>query len=218
MQLRKPLSRILDPMETISEVMFGLIMALSFTLTVGVVTADNIKIQTMLFAALGCNLAWGIIDGGVYLMTRVNERGRKILLLQALREASDSETARNLIADAMPPLLASVLPPEQLEPMWHRLRQLPDSSQRPQLTKRDAIGALSVCLLGFLSTFPIVIPFMLIADGRTALRASNVVAIAMLFVCGYAFGYRSGLRPWATGLATVAFGCVLVGVAIALGG
>ena len=155
---------------------------------------------------------------GVYLMTRVNERGRKILSLQALREASDSEEARSMIAEAMPPLLASVLPPEQLESMWYRLRQLPDSSRRPQLTKRDAIGALSVCLLSFLSTFPIVIPFMLIADGRSALRASNVVAIAMLFVCGYAFGHRSGLKPWATGLATVAFGCVLVGVAIALGG
>jgi VIT1/CCC1 family predicted Fe2+/Mn2+ transporter len=218
MQLTKPLSRILDPMETISEVMFGLIMALSFTLTVGVVTADNIKIQTMLFAALGCNLAWGIIDAGVYLMTRVNERGRKILSLRALHEALDAETARGMITDAMPPLLASVVSPEQLDSMWHRLRQLPDSSRRPQLTKRDAIGALGVCLLSLLSTFPIVIPFMLIGDGRTALRASNVIAIAMLFVCGYAFGHRSGLKPWATGLSMVAFGCVLVGVAIALGG
>jgi VIT1/CCC1 family predicted Fe2+/Mn2+ transporter len=218
MQLRKPLSRILDPMETISEVMFGLIMALSFTLTVGVVTADNIKIKTMLFAALGCNLAWGIIDAGVYLMTRVNERGRKILSLRGLREAPDSAAARGMIADAMPPLLASVVAPEQLESMWHRLRQLPESSQRPQLTKRDAIGALGVCLLSFLSTFPIVIPFMVIGDGRLALRASNVIAIAMLFVCGYAFGHRSGLRPWVTGLSTVAFGCALVGVAIALGG
>jgi len=218
MQSRTPLSRILDPIETISEVMFGLIMALSFTLTVGVVTADNIKIKTMLFAALGCNLAWGIIDAGVYLMTRVNERGRKILSLRELREASDLEAARSMIADAMPPLLASVVPPEQLESMWHRLRQLPESSQRPQLTKRDAIGALGVCLLSFLSTFPIVIPFMLIGDGRLALRASNVIAIAMLFVCGYAFGLRSGLKPWATGLSMVVFGCVLVGVAIALGG
>jgi VIT1/CCC1 family predicted Fe2+/Mn2+ transporter len=218
MQLTKQLSRILDPMETISEVMFGLIMALSFTLTVGVVTADNIKIQTMLFAALGCNLAWGIIDAGVYLMARVNERGRKILSLRALHEASDAETARSMIADAMPPLLASAVSPQQLDSMWHRLRQLPVSSQRPQLTKRDAIGALGVCLLSFLSTFPIVIPFMLIGDGRTALRASNVIAIAMLFVCGYAFGHRSGLKPWATGLSIVAFGCVLVGVAIALGG
>ncbi len=182
------------------------------------VTADKIKIQTMLLAALGCNLAWGIIDAGVYLMTRVNERSRKSLSLRALREVSDPATARSLIADAMPPLLASVASPEQLESMWHGLRQLPDSAQRPQLTKRDGVAALGVCLLSFLSTFPIVIPFMLISDGRSALRASNTIAIAMLFVCGYAFGHRSGLKPWATGLSMVAFGCALVGVAIALGG
>jgi VIT1/CCC1 family predicted Fe2+/Mn2+ transporter len=218
MTLRAPHNRILDPMERMSEVLFGLIMALSFTLTVGVATADNIKIQTMLWAALGCNLAWGIIDAGVYLMTRVNERGRKILSLRRLHDTSDSEAARSMIAEAMPPLLASVVSPEQLNSMWQRLRQLPDSSQRPQLTKHDAIGALGVCLLSFLSTFPIVIPFLLIGDGRSALRASNVIAIAMLFVCGYAFGQRTGLRPWATGLTTVAFGSILVGIAIVLGG
>jgi VIT1/CCC1 family predicted Fe2+/Mn2+ transporter len=154
----------------------------------------------------------------VYLMTRINERGRKILSLRALRETSDSEAARSMIADAMPPLLAAVISPEQLEIMLQKLRQLPDSLQRPQLTKRDGLGALGVCLLSFLSTFPIVIPFLFIGDGRLALRASNAIAIAMLFVCGYSFGHRSGLSPWITGLSMVAFGCILVGVAIALGG
>lgn len=211
-------SRILDPMERISEVLFGLIMALSFTLTVGVATADNIKIQTMLWAALGCNLAWGIIDAGVYLMTRVNERGRRILSLRELRETPDAAAARSKIADAMPPLLASVMSSEQLEIIRDKLQHLPDSPQRPALTKRDGLGALAVCLLSFLCTFSIVIPFLIIGDGRLALRASNAIAIAMLFVCGYAFGQRSGLSPWATGLSMVAFGCALVGVGIALGG
>src|SRR5262249_21070463 len=50
---------ILEPMDRISEVLFGLIMALTFTLTLGVVTADRIQVRTMLLAALGCNLAWG---------------------------------------------------------------------------------------------------------------------------------------------------------------
>jgi VIT1/CCC1 family predicted Fe2+/Mn2+ transporter len=51
-----------------------------------------------------------------------------------------------------------------------------------------------------------------------ALRLSNAVAIAMLFVCGYAFGRCAGFRPWSTGLSMVAIGAALVGVAIALGG
>jgi VIT1/CCC1 family predicted Fe2+/Mn2+ transporter len=77
---------------------------------------------------------------------------------------------------------------------------------------------MGICLLSFLPTFPIVIPFILIDDARLALRVFNAVAIAMLFVCGYAFGYCAGFRPWATGLSTVAVGAALVGVAIALGG
>jgi hypothetical protein len=51
--------RILEPVERISEILFGLIMALTITGAVSVTTADHLQIQTMLIAALGCNLAWG---------------------------------------------------------------------------------------------------------------------------------------------------------------
>ncbi len=214
----KSFKRVLEPMERISETLFALIMALGFTLTLGVVTADQAKVQTMLFGALGCNLAWGIIDAGVYLLARLNDQGRKILMLRAMREASDLETAQRIMAGALPPLLASVLLPEQLELMRQKLRDLPEPPWRPRLARRDWVGALGLCLLSFLSTFPIVIPFIFIGEARLALRVSNAVAIVMLCFCGYVFGYRSGLRPWMTALAMVAVGGALVGVAIALGG
>ena len=73
-------------------------------------------------------------------------------------------------------------------------------------------------MLSFLSTFPIVIPFLFISDARLALRVSNVVAITMLFLCGFMFGRYAGFRPMAMGAAMVALGGALVGVAIALGG
>ena len=104
----KSSGRILEPMDRISEVLFGLIMALSFTLTLGVVTADRIQVRTMLLAALGCNLAWGIIDACVFLMARFNERGRNAMKLRAVRDAADIQGAHRAIADALPPLLASV--------------------------------------------------------------------------------------------------------------
>src|SRR5262245_66293704 len=68
---------ILDPMERLSEVLFGLIMVLTYTGTLGVVTADRMQINTMLIGAVGCNLAWGIIDAGMYLMACVHEQGRR---------------------------------------------------------------------------------------------------------------------------------------------
>ena len=213
----KSSDRILEPMDRISEILFGLIMALTFTLTLGVVTADRIQVRTMLLSALGCNLAWGIIDGGVFLMARFNQRGRNVMRLRAVRRAADIGDAHRIIADALPPVLASLLSPDQLELMRQRLLQLPEP-ERPRLMKGDGLGAMGICLLSFLSTFPIVIPFILIGDARLALRLSNAVAIAMLFVCGYAFARCAGFRPWATGLSMVGVGVALVGVAIALGG
>jgi VIT1/CCC1 family predicted Fe2+/Mn2+ transporter len=172
----------------------------------------------MLIGALGCNLAGGLVDGGLYLLARINTRGDKILTLRAIRQAPDPETARRVIADALPPELAAILPLEQLELMRQKLQGLPEPSPGPGLTKSDWTGALGLCLLSFLSTFPVVIPFLLLSDARLALRVSYAVAIVMLFGCGYVFGIHSGLRPWAAGLAMVAVGGALVGIAVALGG
>src|SRR5215831_10867949 len=157
-----PFGRVLDPMERISETLFGLIMALTFICSLGVATADNIKIQTMLIGALGCNLAWGIVDGGLYLLARINERGSKILTLRAVRQASNPATVRSAIANALPPELASVLTLDQFELMRQRLLELPESTERPSLTKQDWIGALGLCLLSFAATFPIVVPFIFV--------------------------------------------------------
>lgn len=208
----------LDPLERISEVLFGVIMALTFTCTLGVATADDIKIKTMLIGALGCNLAWGVIDAGVYLIARVNVTGRKILMLRAMRTAADPSAARRILSASLPPLLVSALSEDQVEDMRQLLQKTPHDAGRPHLTSQDWLGALGVCLLCFLSTFPVAAPFAVFGEARTALRVSNAVAVILLFCCGYAFGYRSGLSPWAAGLFMVVFAGALVGIAIALGG
>jgi hypothetical protein len=210
--------RVLDPMERISETLFGLIMALTFICSLGIATGDNIKIETMLIGALGCNLAWGIVDGGLYLLNCIHDRGNKIATLRAVRQASDAATVRNAIAGALPPELASVLTLDQAELMRQKLHQLQEPTERPKLSKQDWIGALGLCLISFAATFPVVIPFIFLNEARLALRVSYAVAIVMLFCCGYVFGYRSGILPWAAGLAMVAIGGALVGVALALGG
>lgn len=208
---------ILDPIDRISEVLFGLIMVLTSTNTVSVVSAGRPEIRTMILAALGSNLAWGIIDAGLYVLGRIEERGRNLLTLRAVREAADPTEARRLIANALPKAL-SRLPEEHLEPMRREVLRLPEPPQRPGPTMEDTLGALAVCLLVFLSTFPPVIPFLLWGDVQTALRISNAVAIVMMFVCGYAYARGTGLRPWLTGLVMVAIGFAMVGIAIALGG
>jgi hypothetical protein len=209
---------VLDPMDRISEILFGLIMVLTYTSTLSVVTADRVEVRTMLIGALGCNLAWGIIDAGLYLMMCLNERARHRLLLQHVKAASNEKAAEKFIADALPEAIASVTTPEQLESMRRELLRIPTPDRRTYLTKDDWLGALAICLLVFFSTFPVVIPFLLVSDAWLALRISNGVAILMLALCGYAFGRCSGLQPWLMALLMVAIGAALAGVAIALGG
>jgi hypothetical protein len=129
----------LEPIERISEVLFGLIMVLTCTGTLSVVTADRLQIRTMLIGALGCNL---VIDAGMYLMSRLHEKGQNIKILRSVRDSADPEAAQRAIANALPPLLSSVLPPEQLEIMQKHLRQLPEPPTYPVLNKKDVLARL----------------------------------------------------------------------------
>ena len=85
----KSRKRLLEPMERISEILFGLIMVLTFTCSFSVVGATRLEVRKMLVAALGCNLAWGIIDAVFYLMSCLSEQGQGIVALRALRKTVD---------------------------------------------------------------------------------------------------------------------------------
>lgn len=213
----RPFRRILAPVDRISEVLFGLIMVLTFTGSLGVAGAGRGEVRTMLLGALGCNLAWGIIDGLLYLMSDLAHTARGLAVLRAIRRTADPQVARHRIAEALPAPIADALEPAELESLRQRLVRLPDVA-RPALGGADWMGALAVCLLVFLSTLPAAVPFMVIADGRLALRVSNGVAVAMLFICGVAYGRLVGRSPWLFGLITIVVGLILVALTMALGG
>src|SRR3974377_2236105 len=122
----KPNGTSLEPMERIAEILFGVIMTLTFTCTFAVETADRLQVRTMLIAALGCNLAWGIIAAGVYLITRINTESRKVAAIRAMREAADGSAARKILASSFNPVLASALSNDQLEVLREKLRQMPE--------------------------------------------------------------------------------------------
>ena len=193
-------------------------MVLTFTGSLSIAEAGREAVRTMLLGALGCNLAWGIIDGVLYLMGCLAEKGKGLLTLRAVRKATDPQKAQRLVAGALPPLVASILKPEELEAMRLRLKDLPEPPERARLGKNEWLGALGVFLLVFLSTFPVVIPFLFMKNAWLALRVSNTIAIAMLFLTGYAFGRITGCHPWVMGVSMVILGAILVGITMALGG
>ena len=90
--------RVLDSSERIAEVLFGLIMVLTFTGSLSATEAGREGVRAMLIGALGCNIAWGIIVGVLYLMSAVGERGSNLTVFRAVRGARDAAHARRLIS------------------------------------------------------------------------------------------------------------------------
>jgi hypothetical protein len=213
-----PSRRPLEPAERVAEALFGLIMVLTFTGSLSVAEAGRDDVRAMLIGALGCNLAWGIIDGLLYLMGCLSEHGRGMRALRALHRAPRPEEGRGILAGALPPLVAAATRQEELESIRQRLVQLPERYPRPQLGRREWLAALGVVLWVFVVTLPVVIPFTFMHNLRQAMRVSNAIAIVLLFVAGVAFGRVADYHPWLTGLAMVVVGGILVALTIALGG
>jgi len=214
----KSSKRVLEPHERISEVLFGLIMVLTFTGSLSVAEAGREDVRAMLVGALGCNIAWGIIDGVLYLMGSLAEKGRHLSLLRALRKTTESPKAQRLISAALPPLIASVLQPAEFENIHQRLNQTPEPPARARFNKDDWLAAVGVFLWVFLTTFPVAIPFIVLHNAKQAMRVSNAVAVAMLFIAGIAYGRSVGRSAFGFGFAMVVLGGVLVALTIALGG
>jgi hypothetical protein len=218
MSLRPSSDRVLDPLERFSEIVFGLIMVLSFTCAISVAEIGREDVRAMLIGAIGCNLAWGIIDAAFYLIACLTGHGRQGLLLRSVQQSTGIERARQAIAEALPPKIAEALQPADLDRIHTHLKQLPPPADRPRLTAENWRGAIGVFLLVFFATLPVVLPFIFIHQAHLALRLSNGVAIAMLFGAGHMLARYAGLRRITTGLSMVAIGAVLVSLTIALGG
>jgi VIT1/CCC1 family predicted Fe2+/Mn2+ transporter len=209
---------VLEPIERLSEILFGLIMVLTFTGSLSVATADRGDVQVMLFGALGCNFAWGLIDAVMYLMASLHERGRVIQTARAVSAAHTAQEAYTAIRRSLPEVVAEELAPEVLERIRLRVVSMSAKAEAPRPTADDYRGALGVFLIVVVSTLPVVLPFMFMPDVALAMRLSNAVAILMLALIGYCFGRASGLLPWWTAVVMVLLGSVLVALTIVLGG
>jgi hypothetical protein len=80
---------VLDPIERVSEVIFGILMAVTFTGSLSVATTGRQEIETMMLTALGCNIAWGLTDAVMYLVGTLTDRHRKVAMLRRIQTTPD---------------------------------------------------------------------------------------------------------------------------------
>jgi hypothetical protein len=209
---------VLDPISRISEVLFGLIMVLTFTGSISVASDGRAEIRELLWASLGCNLAWGIVDAVMFLMSRLLERGHGLSVLKKLKSISDKIVARKLITDELPPVISSILKPEEIDQLQERITNLDDLPKTKLINSGDFRTAFLIFLLVFACTFPIALPFIFLSNTSFALRASNGIALLILFVGGVSVGKYSGFHPFWTGTLLMILGIILVAITMALGG
>lgn len=216
--MAQPAEPLLSPVDRISELLFGLFMALTFVGAVSVVNPGTGQVREMFIGAFGCNIAWGMVDAVMYLVRTLSDRGRMLTLTRAVQSEPDVKAGSRIIEEALSRTARGLLSPAEIDVVRGRIvaqKTLPD---RPRLHRRDALAALAIFLIVVGATIPVVLPFVLIQDLGLAKKVSHGIALGMLFVGGMALGRYAGYGLWRVGFMMAGLGAALVMAINALGG
>jgi VIT1/CCC1 family predicted Fe2+/Mn2+ transporter len=211
----------LDPASRLGEILFGLIMVLGVTLTAGLTAPEGDEgVRQLLLAAVGCNIAWGIIDAVMYVMNSMTERAEKARLIKAVQSAPHERAALDFIRKRIEPRFETLTRPEDREALCRSILTYIAHGEAPttRVNKDDVYGAIASFWLVFVSCLPVAIPFLFLSEPTQALRLSNFFLILMLFGVGHKWARYAHANRLIAGLAMVSIGLTLVGVAMVLGG
>lgn len=221
MTLFRRLHRHLDPGDTLAELIFGLLMVLTFTLGARLLgPGEPTDGRELLVAAIGCNIAWGIIDGFLYVLGQVFERLRVRSVLESLRVAGDESTAVATLQGELDDDLVGLGDASQRDRFYASiaLAARAGPAAKVRVLAEDLRGAVRVFFLVVFTAVPAALPFVLWDNAHLALRISNALLLACLFIVGFFWGRHVGARPLFAGTLIMSIGVVLVLIAIPLGG
>jgi hypothetical protein len=222
MTVKSAIHRYLDPGETLAEVLFGLIMVLTITLGAEILSAsDELDTHKLVAAAVGCNVAWGVIDAVLFVLGSMFYRSQRARFFRGLRSARSEAEALAAIQEEFgleeEPL---AVPPADRARLYQSILAMSAHATpaRVGLHRRDFVSGFIVFVLVSATALPGVIPFLLLDDSYWALRLSNAVLILLLFIVGYWWAHYTDARPWRAALIVLFLGVAMVSVALTLGG
>jgi VIT1/CCC1 family predicted Fe2+/Mn2+ transporter len=214
--------RYLDPGDSLAEVLFGLIMAL--TITAGArLFAEGAQFDAhqLVVAAVGCNVAWGVIDAVLFVLGGLFHRNRRAHFYRTLRSVrKEADALAALEAEFAledEPLTAR---PDDRARLYESMLILSTHANpvRARLHRRDFVAAFVVFVLVSATALPGVIPLLVIANSNLALHVSNWLLILLLFFAGYWWGHYTDVPPWRAGVTVMLLGVSMVLIAVVLGG
>ena len=223
------LGRLLDPIDRLSESIFSILILLTFTLAFRIIKLGgdlnqpipSTYVNELLIGAAGATLAWGIIDGIMYGLMAMFERGERHRLLRQLQAAHTDDEGVQIVANELDYILEPITGEQQRQMLYQDvLEHLRDGTAQPvQLTREDIAGGFGSVLVAVIAVLPSFVPFLLFHNNPAlAIRVSNVVSFVVLFILGYQWGKHTGADPWRTGLLLAAIAAIMVLIAIPLGG
>ena len=143
-----------------------------------------------------------------------------VRLRKQIERAPDEPAKLALIDHQVQEMFGHLLRPEDRAPLARtllaRLAEVPPPPQG--VTREDLAGAAMSFALVVSSCIPAAAPSLFIQDPRMALRVSNALLLAMLFLAGWMWARYTGTNRLLAGTGLMVFGVTLVGVAMALGG
>lgn len=209
---------LLSPVERVSELCFGLFMAITFTGAMSVITPGGGEVREMAIAAFGCNIAWGLVDAVMYLVRLLTERARTLNLALAVRGSRDAAAGRRHVERALSTVASKLVTEAEIEAVRARIVALPELPGKPHLNRRDALAAVLIFFIVLGSTIPIVLPFVFTSDVALAKHGSRIVALLMLFGAGMQLGRYAGYGGMRTGLSMMGLGAAVIVAIMAFGG
>lgn len=217
--MRAFVQRHLDPASRIGEAMFGLIMALGILGAVRLGQSEA-TCRELLIDVLGCNVAWGVVDGVMFALLALFERGRRARIVKGVLRAPSDEAAVELIHGELGARLEPLTSPEERAQIYRWVLDIARRAKHeaPRMHREDILGGIAVALLILAMTLPIIVPFLLFSDPAIAVRLSNTIALGLLFWLGCWWGRTVGANPYRIAVGVTCVGLILVLFTIALGG
>ncbi|KWV41786.1 VIT family protein [Rhizobium altiplani] len=217
-----PIHRHLDPGDSLGEVLFGLIMALTVTLGARLAaTSAPLNVHQLIATIIGCNLAWGVIDAVFFVLGGLFHRSRRARFYRILKSSGNDVEALAALEEEFgledEPLAVGI---QDRATLYRAMLAVTTRAApaRARLQPRDFLSAFAVFLLVSAAALPAVMPFILVEVPDLALHLSNMLQILLLFLVGYWWGRYTDANPWLVGLTIMLLGVAMVSVAIGLGG
>lgn len=220
---------LIDPIDRLSETVFSILILLTFTLAFRITRlseatqqpVSQANVNELLIGAVGAVLAWGLIDGIMYALISMFQRGERHRLLRDIQTASSEQEALEVIAEDMDYLLEPITGEDERKALYSSIfTHLRSSKPRKiGLKSDDFYGALGHVLVAVIAVIPSLLPLIIFRqDYDFAILISNIVSFIVLFIAGYYWGNYTGANPWKTGLLLMSVAIALVVIAIPLGG